>query len=276
MGLSDRILNIPIPVVSFLMILTIALPMVTPIGLPIKIGSMTKAGYDIILGLSEGSVVLMSYGVSPAGVTEVGTGAKALVYHVLSEGHKLILVGPAVDNPMFVEKDIPPIANMLNKQYGIDWVHLGYYAGVEMGLAAILSDISSVYTTDHRGNKLQDLPLMQEVKGAADIDLHICVTFSADMPSQLARQVAAPYGIPIILLCDGVTGTIATPYYPTQIQSIMMSMRGSAEYELLIKRPAEATGGMDSISLSYLYLTLLLVITNIATFYKRGEKKEER
>lgn len=276
MSWSEKILNIPSPLVSLILTITIALPMVFPMGLPLKVSPMVNAGYDLIDELPEGSVVLFSYGISPVAVLDVGASARAMTYHSFKKGHKLIYVGPGVDNPMFVEQDIPSIAEELNKEYGVDWVHLGYYAGGEMGLSSILSDISSVYSADHYGTPLQDLPLMQTVKAAEDFDLHICITISADMPGILVRQVAGPYGMPIILGASGVTATIATPYYPTQIMGILTSVRGGAEYELLNKKPGPAIAGMDSISLSHAYLIILMVLANIITYSKRREEKGER
>lgn len=271
MNLLEKILNIPTSVISLVLILTISVPMFYPLGLPITISPMVKATYDRIEQLPEGSVVLVDYGLTPASVAETGCGGRAMVHHMLSKGLKLIFIGGGVDSPMFVEKDIPPIAERFNREYGTDWVHLGYYAGGETGRAALLADLNNIYPQDHRGNSLQDLELMKDINNYEGIDLVMIVTTGSDVPGMWIRQANTPYGIDIIVSCDGATFSITVPYYPTQISGMLNALRGGAEYEALMKRPGEAISGMDSISLSFLYVILLLVITNVALFLKKEE-----
>lgn len=273
MDLLEKIQKLPIPLISFVLLISLTIPMFYPLGLPVKINPMVKEAYDKINEMPEGSVVLMDYGLTPASVDETGCGARAMVYHMLSEGLKIIFIGGGVDSPMFVEKDIPPIANALNKEYGTDWVHLGYYAGGETGRAALLSDLYNVFPKDNRGNSVQDLQLMQNVKNFEGIDLLVVVTTGSDVPPMWIRQANTPYGIDIIVSCDGATFTIIVPYFPTQIVGLLNALRGGAEYETLTKRPGKAIAGMDSVSLSYLYIIALVAVTNIAMILSKREEK---
>jgi hypothetical protein len=269
MNLLEKIQNIPTPIISVVLILTLTVPMFYPLGLPIKISPIVKAAYDTIEQLPEGSVVLMDYGLTPASVGETGCGARAMVYHMLSKGLKIMFIGGGVDSPQFVEKDVPPIAEILNKKYGTDWVHLGYYAGGETGRAAILSDFNNAYPKDHRGNLLQNLELMKNINNYESIDLVAVVTTGSDVLPMWVRQANTPYGIDIVGSVDGASFSIAVPYFPTQISGLLNALRGGAEYEALMKRPGEAIAGMDSISLQFLVVILLLLITNVAMFLDR-------
>ena len=273
MDLLEKIQKIPTPLISFVLIITLLVPMFYPLGLPIKVTPMVQAAYDKIQEMPEGSVVLISYGVTPASVDETGCGARAMVYHMFREGLKLIFMGTDTRNPMFVEKDVPPIAKELNKEYGVDWVHLGYCAGGETARAAILSDIYNVYPKDHRGNLLQDLQLMENVKNYEDIDLIVVVTNGSDVPPSWVRQANTPYGIDLIADVDGTTFVIILPYFPTQFVGLLNALRGGAEYEALLKRPGKAISGMDSVSLSYLYVIVLLAATNITMLLSKREGK---
>lgn len=269
MDLLEKILNLPTSVISLVLILTISVPMFYPLGLPITISPMVKATYDSIDQLPEGSVVLMDYGLTPASVGETGCGGRAMIHHMMSKGLKIIFIGGGVDSPMFVEKDVPPIAERLDKEYGTDWVHLGYYAGGETGRAALLADLSNIFPQDNRGNSLQDLELMKDINNYEGISLVAVVTTGSDVLPMWIRQANTPYGIDIIGSVDGASFSIAVPYFPTQISGLLNALRGGAEYEALMKRPGEAISGMDSISLSFLYVILLLVVTNVALFLKK-------
>lgn len=271
MNLLEKILNIPTSVISLVLILTISVPMFYPLGLPITISPMVKATYNAIDQLPEGSVVLMDYGLTPASVAETGCGGRAMIHHMFSKGLKVIFIGGGVDSPMFVEKDVPPIAERLGREYGTDWVHLGYYAGGETGRAALLADLNNIYPKDHRGNLLQDLELMKDINNYESVDLVAIVTTGSDVVPMWIRQASTPYGINIIASLDGASFSIGVPYYPTQVSGMLNALRGGAEYEALMKRPGEAISGMDSISLSFLYVILLLVITNVALFLEKKE-----
>jgi len=269
MNLLEKILNIPTSVISLVLILTLTIPMFYPLGLPITITPMVRATYASIEQLPEGSVVLFDYGLTPASVGETGCGGRAMIYHMLSKGLKIIFIAGDVRSPMFVEKDVTPIAESLGKEYGTDWVHLGYYAGAETGRAAVLADFSKLFPKDHRGNSLQDLELLKDINNYEGISMIAVVTTGSDVLPNWIRQANTPYDIPIIGSVDGASFSIAVPYFPTQISGILNALRGGAEYEALMKRPGEAISGMDSISLSFLYVILLLVVTNVALFLKK-------
>lgn len=269
MSILERLQNIPIPIINFILILSIAVPLVYPLGIPLLVDPMTRSAYDAIDDLPEGSVILFDYNVGPSTVVEVGASCKAMVYHMLHENLRVIFVSSGVDGQMFVEQDVPPIAEALGKEYGRDYVHLGYFAGLEMGAASILSDISSIYTTDYRNTPIEDIEMLQTVSNYEQISMAI---YSGGLGDQLlawVRQANTAYGIEVVIVPVGVCIAYALPYYPTQVSGIVGSLRGGAEYELLTKRPAEAIAGMDSLSLSFIWLMALIILCNIGVLSSR-------
>jgi hypothetical protein len=269
MSILDRLQNIPIPIINLILILTIAVPLVYPLGIPLLVDPMTRSAYDVIEDMPEGSVVLFDYNVGPSTVVEVGASCKAMVYHMLQENLKVIFISSGVDGQMFVEQDVPPIAEVLGKEYGKDYVHLGYFAGLEMGAASILAEIGSTYTTDYRNTPIEDIELLQTVTNHEQISLAI---YSGGLGDQLlawVRQANTAYGIETIIVPVGVCIAYALPYYPTQVSGIVGSLRGGAEYELLVSRPGEAIAGMDSLSLSFIWLMVLIILCNIGVISSR-------
>jgi hypothetical protein len=75
----------------------------------------------------------------------------------------------------------------------------------------------------------------------------------------------------------GVTAVSAPEYYPYlqtgQLQGLLGGMAGGAEYEVLVKKPALATRGMDAQSLAHLFIAFMILLGNAAFL---GEEKRRR
>ena len=265
MDLIERLQKIPLQIINFILLMSIAIPLVHPMGLPLKIDPLTKAAYDAIEAMPEGSVAVFDYSIAPQYVLEMGPACQAMTYQMFKRNFKIIYISCGVDGPIFVEKDIPPIAETLGKKYGIDYIHLGYYAGAEMGLTAFLADISNVFTKDFHDTPIEELQLTQTVKNFEQIDMAIYTGGGADMIPAWVRQANTAYGIKLNFIPAGAMVPYVLPYYPDQIEGVVGGLRGSAEYELLTRRPGVAIAGMDSLSLSFVLLIVLVLLCNLGT-----------
>ena len=76
----------------------------------------------------------------------------------------------------------------------------------------------------------------------------------------------------------GCTAVSAVGYYPflnsKQIIGLIGGMKGAAEYEKMIEYIGRATAGMDSQSISHVFIIILIVVANISYFATR--KKVEQ
>ncbi|MEM2006647.1 MAG: hypothetical protein QW154_03340 [Sulfolobales archaeon] len=84
------------------------------------------------------------------------------------------------------------------KEYGKDYVYLGYIAGGEAAFASLAKSIKGTISVDNYGNRLEDLSLMKEVDKATDFDLVIIVSSGTDTFSYYIRQWYTPYGVPLL------------------------------------------------------------------------------
>jgi len=263
MNITERLDKLPTWFLNLVFLILLVIPMFQPIGLPIQINEMTRGAYRTIEELPEGSVAIIDYSVGPANILDLASGADAMIYHMFKRNFKLIFISSAADGPMFVEKYPVNVAEKLGKVYGIDYVHLGYFAGAEMGIAAVMNDIGTEYENDYHGTSLNEISLTQEVKNHEQINLAIYIGGGADTMISWIRQVNTPYNIPVVQVVGGTMIAQVTPYFPTQVSGILASLQGSAEYELLVKRPGKAIGGMDSLSLVYGAFILFVLLGNI-------------
>jgi hypothetical protein len=51
----------------------------------------------------------------------------------------------------------------------------------------------------------------------------------------------------------------------------MPGLTVSAEYEILLEKPGLAVAGVDAVSTSHVYVTLLVIVGNLAYFMTREE-----
>lgn len=275
MDLIKKLQNIPMPVINLIMIASIAIPLVIPLGLPIKIDPMTRAAYNTIQNMPEGSVVIFDYGMTASYIIEMGPACNSMTAQMFEKDFKILFFSGDAQGPVFAENEISPIAEEFKKTYGVDWVILGFAPGGEVAITAILADIKNVFSEDFYGTPIDNLPLMEVVQNHEQIDLAIYTGGGGDRLPAWVRQANTAYGTTVIFIPAGGMIAYATPYYPNQAAGIVGSLRGSAEYELLTRRPGAAISGMDSLSLSFLYLMFLVILCNISviiSFIKGGKK----
>lgn len=276
MTLMEKIESLDRRIIYLLAWAFVLFPLLNPLGLPIPINPESRAWYDYIDAIPDGSTILfsMDYGVS--GMPELFPMTVATMAHLWSRDLKVVVVafwsqGPLVFNTLLTQLN----PEDFGKVYGEDWVELGYMPGSETAMNALASDIHAAFPRDFLENRLiSEFPIMQDIRTAQDIDLIVSIeTGTPGLPEWL-RQWQAPHGVPIIVGCIGVSVPGMIPYLNSgQLSSLMPGLTSSAEYEVLLGRPGLAVAGVDAVSTSHLMLVLLVIAGNIAYFASRGRRR---
>jgi hypothetical protein len=199
----------------------------------------------------------------------------AVTQHVFNlEGVRFIDVsfqGPS--SQLIAETIIYPAVDTKGKEYGKDWVHIGYLAGGETAMATLAADLH--YTgKDAYGTSLTSLPLMNEIKSMEDIDL--VIMFAGAEFSWNLRQFAIPFNIPAVVGLLSLSYPDAVPFRASgHIVGTLNGMPGAAQYEFLVGKPGDAIASNDAISLTHYFLLVLVILGNIAYIAQRmtGEEK---
>ncbi|GAH52180.1 unnamed protein product [marine sediment metagenome] len=99
-------------------------------------------------------------------------------------------------------------------------------------------------------------------------DFTIVLDFTASADSQFwLNQAYAPYGTEVAFGLTAVKTPDAYAYYTAgQIFGILESLKGAAQYEVLINRPGIAVKGMDAQSMAHLYYIGLILLCNVKYF----------
>lgn len=259
--------------IYLLIFVATSIPILKPIGIPLTVTPPVQTVYDFVGKLPEGTPVVISFDVTPAGYGETGPAAKALMRHILQRGLKIVAVSFCDTGAPIFESSIADIG-LPEKQYGVDYVNLGYRAGEETALAAFATDIHKLFPSDYRGNDISSLPMMENIKTIKDVGL-IVVVFSTQPGTQTwIRQVADPNKIPITTVATNNNIAALAPYVQSkQLIGIIGGLRGGAEYETLIKRPAVGVAGMDAQSVTHVTVCLLVILGNVIFFTGSRKKR---
>lgn len=256
--------------------IVVLFPLLNPLGLPIPISQDARTWYDYVENeINDGDVVLLApmYGVS--GMPELFPMTVATMKHLLTKDVSIIVVsfwtqGPLVFNTLLEQVDPADYGYV----YGEDWIRLGYVPGSETAMGSFAASIHNTVTADYvEGRPLSSFPMMDDIQTGEDID--VIVSFETGTPGtpEWMRQFQAPFGTDQITGCIGVSVSGMIPYVNSgQLKALMPGLTVSAEYEILLEKPGLAVAGVDAVSTSHLYVTLLVIVGNLAYFMTKEEE----
>ena len=81
----DKLLDIPMWVVTVSVFALVLIPMINPLGLPIPIATPAREFHDKVLELPEGSTIIFAHEVSGGGWDEIGPATVATLKLVFRE-----------------------------------------------------------------------------------------------------------------------------------------------------------------------------------------------
>lgn len=265
----EKLMNIDRRYIFLLIAFSVVIPMLLKVVFPIFVTKQPKKVYDYIENLPKGSVVMMSFDYGPASLAELQPMAIAVLRHCFSRGLKVI--GMALWNvgAPLGEKVFNQVATEYGQVYGEDYVFLGFRPGSTNVILRMGEGISGVFNTDSKGRLVEQLPMMEDVKTYDDIAL--VIDFAAgDSAEWWVIYAYEKYGQKI---AAGVTGVIISQLYPFlqtgQLIGLIGGLRGAAEYETQVDKPAKATQWMSIQSIVHLVIIILVILGNVAYFVSR-------
>jgi len=259
-------------VITLLIIISIAAPLLYPIGLPIVIDKKTVIAYEIINSLKPGSLVAINCQFSAAQYADQAPALIAILNHISRlEDVNFIYMGlynadaAMLSNKVFEAAGIPKS----NMEYGVDYVNLGYAAGAETAVVGVANDAHGVFPTDYYGNPIAELPLMERFHKITDAD---SIIFLAERIDFGVRQWQV-LGVPIIGVALTMEVPVWMPYYVSgQLVGYIPGLSGGATYEALIKSPGLGTSALDAMSLAHFVVIFFLIYGNVIYVRERRKK----
>jgi len=311
-GPLHRFLAIDRRWIFLLVLLSVTVPIVFPIGLPVTVTDSTQRAFDYIEALKPGDVVWLSYDYGPSSAPENDPMAEAFLRQCFLKKLRVIVTalyplgGLGLANQSIAKvtaefsevlQPAPPIDGVPPKatpapsapKYGVDYINLGYKDGAAAVMRRLGDDIGAAFPTDVSGRPLAEFPIMHGLKNIRDVKL-VFTAATGLIGEYWITQVHSQIGTPVII---GPTAVSAPKYYAFlnsgQLVGMLGGMKGAAEYELLIasKYPTlasyyretkgfTATKGMDGQTVLHGIILLFIVLGNIAFFQERAKKTEAR
>jgi hypothetical protein len=248
----DKLRNIDRRLIYAFISLAVIIPLLFPIGFPIRTTSPVIKLHDLIETLPPGTKVLFSFDYDPATMPEVYPMNLALVDHCFSRDIKI--VGMALW-PMGVslgQQVFETMSEKHNKEYGEDYVNLGYKAGGIVVISGASSNIRETFPEDYTGKNIDEFPIME---GVHNLDpFALIMSFSAGDPGVI-QWVMIGHGRCHKEIGAGCTAVSAPSFYPYlgagQLVGLLGGMKGAAEYETLMENEGLAVAGMDAQSVAH-------------------------
>jgi hypothetical protein len=257
-------------------------PILVPIGLEVSVTPPTRAAFDAIEGLAEGSRVLVSFDYGPSTAAENDPMANALMRHCLARNLRVVAIAlypvgggsVALARMRALGEDFP------GKKDGADYVNLGYKDGAQAALKK-MGRTSSLFPVDAAGRPIAGLPVMEGVRSYKEFGL--AVTFATGIIGEWwANLVNAQFQIPVVI---GPTAVSAPKYYAYlnsgNAVGLIGGLKGASEYEkLLVDRYPQlaplyekgiytATKGMDAQNMAHLTVVAFIVLGNVFYLIQR-------
>jgi hypothetical protein len=261
----------------FMIIAVVVLvPLLIPVGLPIRPTDTTKNVYDAIEALPTGSKVLLSIEYSPSTKPENHPMAISILRHLFKNDHKVFVTCLWPDGQFMAQDALKQVAEEeYGKIYGEDYVLLGFRPGGEAVIKGIVSNLRKLYTVDVNQTKIDEIPMMEGIYKFSDFAF--LFTASAGFPGTVewVQYASDPTGVPMSSGVTSIQGNEVMPYVQAgQMKGLLAGMPGAAEYEALIGVPGIGTSGMDAQSVAHLVIVLFIVLGNIGYFIERHRSKK--
>jgi hypothetical protein len=275
-GFVERLAAIDRRIIFVIIAVVVAVPVLYPIALPVLVSPPVQDLYNAIDALPPDSVIIMAIDFDPTSEPELYPAFLAVARHAFSKGLKIVALGYIAPGIPIGERGLRVAAEEYSKEYGVDYVNLGYKTGMTVALLMMGKQIRDPYPQDHYGTPVGELPLMRRVHSFRDIALAVDFAHGVT-PDYWIAYAGARFGLRVGLCATGVMTSQYYPYYDSgQLFGLLGGLKGSSEYEALIGTPGSATMGMTAQSLAHLVIMAFIIIANLSYFIVRRRSSAVR
>ncbi len=266
--------RVDVRILYALILLAMLIPMVRPLGLPVSVTENTQKVYNVVNSLPPNSVIWVSHDTGPGNAPELNPMLAALARQAFAKNHKLVCTAMFSSDvaPQFIMDHIGPVAAEMGKEYGVDWINLGFKVAPVQAIRLMVDNVhEGAVGVDWSGEPLEKFPLMQRVKAIKDdVNLLFVTTVGSPGYHDWMTYVSEPLKIPLtggasLTMYSGIQQYIRSG----QLQGFLGGLRGAAEYERLVGYPGRGLAGMDAQSIGHLTVIIFIVLGNLGFFLSR-------
>ena len=269
----DRLTRLDRRIIFLGVAIAVGIPVLHPMGLPVKATRESIDFYRAIDSLETGDVILFSFDYGADVRAELDPMSVAIWKHCFEKGLRIVALTLYPDGVGIAEDVMTPIAEAFGKEYGIDYLFLGYNPDWSGTMLRMGESFRRTYPTDQYGRSTDQFPLLEDANSYADTPLLISLASSA-YAEYWAIWAGGKFGQKIVTGNTAIQAVLIYPFYQAgQISGFLGGLKGASEYEALTGRPAAATRGMDSQSTGHALMVLFILLGNLAYFGPRRRRK---
>lgn len=259
--------------IFLIMGLLVLFPLLFPLALPLYVSPPVQGFHDTIDKLPNGSTVLVSCDYDPGAKPELVPMTQTALRQLFSKDCKIVITVLWDGGPGLVDGVLREVAaEFPDKQYGVDYVNLGYKEGREAVMALMGQGVANAFPRDYRNNETRSLTIMKSVTDYSSFALLVSISAGYPGTKEWVQQVQRRYEIPMISGCTAVSAPEYYPYLQSgQLQGLLGGMAGAAEYEKTREEKGSATRGMDAQSMAHFFVAFMILLGNVVQRMKRRE-----
>jgi hypothetical protein len=286
-GLLERISSLDRRWIFLVVGLSVVLPIIVPIGLPVTTTGSTRMAFEYIEKLKPGDIVWISFDYGPSSAPENDPMAEAVMRHCFLRKIKVVVLALYPLGGLGLANDaVAKVTGEFPVKDGVDYVNLGYKDGAAAVMRKLGDNIADAFPTDVNGVPIAGLPIFKGVRTIRQAAL-IFTAATGPIGEYWITQVNAQFGTPVII---GPTAVSAPKYYAYlnsgQLVGMLGGLKGAAEYEKLLSaqypqmdryyhgtKYFTATKGMDAVTAFHLMMMAFIVAGNVAFLILRFQKR---
>ncbi len=272
----DRLMNVDRRVIFLVIAASVALPLVFPLHLPVRVSPEAQAYFDEIERLQPGDAIILSFDYEPDTMAELDPMSYATLRHAFRKNLRVIALTNYAGGPGIVQRVLGETAAEFGKQDGRDYVFLGYNPDYSATILRMGESIKATFPTDHQRRPTSTIPLLQNIDRYADIPLLVSISASA-LAEYWIIWAGGNYGQRIITGSTAIQAVLIYPYYDShQLSGFLGGLKGAAEYERLIEHEGAAVRGMDAQSMAHLLIVCFIALGNVGFLMHKLRARGER
>jgi len=269
--------------------LSVLIPLLKPewVSLPIRPRPESQIVFNELNKLNEGDKILLSFEYGPSTKPEIHPMSIAILKHLFAKNIQVYGFALWPDGNFMSTEAFSEVSHDYGKEYGVDFVNLGYKPGAEAVVKGIAADIRALYTVDLKGTPIDDIPMMKDVVNVENFDFVFSLSAGFPGSTEWVQYACDPKNIPLSTGVTSIQVTDILPYVENgQIRGILAGMPGAAEYESLVEvelkkmelsvKPGKASSMMAAQSIAHVIIVLFIIFGNITYYITRKNKGENR
>ncbi len=247
----------------------VAFPLLFPLNISDRVSPEAVKFKALVDSIPTGAVVMISFDHEASTVAEVRPLATVLARHLFSRDVKIIGLSLYAEGTAIGNQVLSSIAREYGKEYGRDWVFLGYRPQYQAAILGMGESIPNVFPRDYYENASDTLPLIQRVPNYAGVALVVSVG-DGDMGYAWVDYAYSRYHARVAAMLTAVMVASYMPLYASgQLSGLVNGLKGAADYERLINKPGAAIRAMDAQSMAHAAILLLILGGNVAYWLQK-------